>query len=86
MAARLGDARGDEALALKTLEGGLKRFPEAAALDRAKALLYRAELAVRLGDLELARASLAAVAALALAGDEQAMIADEVAHVTELTR
>ncbi len=43
VAARLGDAHGDEALALKTLESGLTRFGEAAAaVDRARALLYRA--------------------------------------------
>jgi hypothetical protein len=36
VAARLGDAHGDEALALKTLENGLVRFPETAAMGTRK--------------------------------------------------
>src|SRR5687768_14197094 len=44
VATRLGDAHGDEVKALRTLESGLKRFPEASVLHRAQALLYRAEL------------------------------------------
>lgn len=84
VAARLGDARGDEALALKTLDNGLARFANAPLIERARAYLYRAELAVRLHNAELARASLESARALELADDEQATIADEVAHVTEL--
>jgi len=49
-AARLGDAHGDDARALKTLETGIARFGNAPAIDRARALLYCAELAVRLDD------------------------------------
>jgi catechol 2,3-dioxygenase-like lactoylglutathione lyase family enzyme len=61
VAARLGDAHGDEALALKTLESGLARFADSAgAIELAKAYLYRAELAVRTKDHELALSSLAA--------------------------
>jgi hypothetical protein len=41
-------------------------------------------LAVRLNNPELARSSLMAAMALELTGDEKAMVADEVAHVTEL--
>ena len=71
VAARLGDAHGDEALALKTLESGLTRFgADAEALDLAKAYLYRAELAVRTGDPGLARSSLAAAESLDLTDDE----------------
>jgi catechol 2,3-dioxygenase-like lactoylglutathione lyase family enzyme len=84
VATRLGDAHGDEALALKTLENGLARFPDAATIERARAYLYRAELAVRLNNPELARSSLKAATALDLTSEEQAMVADEVAHVTEL--
>jgi catechol 2,3-dioxygenase-like lactoylglutathione lyase family enzyme len=84
VASRLGDARGDEALALKTLENGIKRYTEAPALERARAYLYRAELAVRLKNQELAQSSLAAATALALTEDAKATIADEVAYVTEL--
>jgi catechol 2,3-dioxygenase-like lactoylglutathione lyase family enzyme len=84
VAARLGDAHGDEALALKTLENGLKRFPDAPLLDQARALLYRAELAVRLQDQALAQASLAAVHALALSKAERRGIGEELAQTTEL--
>ena len=85
VAARLGDAHGEEALALKTLESGLTRFGEAAsAIERAQAYLYRAELAIRLFDDSLARSSLAAAEALELSGDERTALAPEFAHVTEL--
>ena len=86
VAARLGDAHGDEALALKTLENGLTRFADAAAIDRARAYLYRAELAVRVRDHELAQASLDAVQSLELTDDERTAIAEEFAHVVELVR
>ena len=85
VATRLGDAKGDEALALKTLENGLTRFENtAAAMDLAKAYLYRAELAVRTKDLELAKSSLMKAQSLELTEDEKAGLADEFAHVTEL--
>jgi len=84
VAARLGDAHGDEALALKTLENGIARFPEAAAKERARAYLYRAELAVRTGDHELARSSLTDAKSLELTENEKAALGQEFAHVTEL--
>jgi hypothetical protein len=84
VAARLGDAHGDETLALKTIENGLKRFPDAPLLDQARALLYRAELAVRLQDQTLAQASLAAVHALTLGEEERSSIGDELAQTAEL--
>jgi hypothetical protein len=83
VAARLGDSHGDDAAALKTLESGLSRYPESPALDRARALLFRAELAVRLDKRPLARSSLAEAQALEL-GDERDLIAGELAHTTEL--
>ena len=84
VAARLGDAHGDEALALKTLENGLARFPNASAMELARAHLYRAELAVRTRNHELARSSLAKAKSLELTNDEKAALADEFAHATEL--
>lgn len=87
VAARLGDAHGDEALALKTLESGISRFGQAAkAIDLAQAYLYRAELAVRTKDLESARSSLAAAESLDLTDVERADLADEFAHATELVK
>ena len=84
VAARLGDAHGDEGKALKTLETGLTRFANAPRLDYARALLYRAELAVRLNDQSLAQSSLASVLALDLDAAERAMIAEELAQTSEL--
>jgi transcriptional regulator with XRE-family HTH domain len=84
VAARLGDSRGDEAQALATLETGLKRYPDARPLERARALLYRAELALRTGDGGLARASLDAALALEMSDDERALLSDESAYVAEL--
>ena len=84
VAARLGDARGDEALALKTLESGLTRFADARAIELARAYLYRAELAVRTNNHELAQLSLTAAKSLELTDDERAALTDEFAHVTEL--
>lgn len=82
VAARLGDAHGDERLALKTLESGLARLGgTATAADLVKAHLYRAELALRLGNDELARSSLAAAESLQLTDDEQKALAEELEHV-----
>jgi catechol 2,3-dioxygenase-like lactoylglutathione lyase family enzyme len=86
VASRLGDAHGDEALALKTLENGLNRFGDAAAVDLAKAYLYRAELAVRLNNHPLAESSLAAAQALELTEEETAALTDEFAHISELVK
>jgi len=84
VAARLGDAHGDEALALKTLENGLARFLQAPAIERARAYLYRAELAVRLRNAEVAQSSLALAKSIALTAVERDMIADELDHVAAL--
>ena len=86
VAARLGDAHGDVALALKTLENGLARFPEAPAMERARAYLYRAELAVRTTNSELAQTSLALAKSVELTEMEQATLADEFGHVATLLR
>lgn len=84
VAARLGDAHGDDAKALKTLETGLKRYADAPTLDQARALLYRAELAMRLHDPGLAQSALDAVQSLALSAEEQRILADEFAQTSEL--
>jgi catechol 2,3-dioxygenase-like lactoylglutathione lyase family enzyme len=85
-AARQGDARGADDEALRLLDAGLARFGDAPPADRARALLYRAELGVRLGDGPLAEASLAdartVVAGLPEAG--RAALAPDLAHAEEL--
>jgi hypothetical protein len=84
VAARLADAHGDDAIALQKLEAGLHRHPEASPLDRARAILFRAELGVRLGQPALARSSLAEALEMKLTEDQRALVANELAHVREL--
>jgi catechol 2,3-dioxygenase-like lactoylglutathione lyase family enzyme len=83
-AARQGDSRGDDAAGLKMLENGLARFPDAPTVDRVRALLYRAELAVRLDDRSTATASLSEAQSLDLTDDERAAVEGDFAHATEL--
>jgi len=55
----LGDSKGDNAQAAKILDGALhKQWDQAPSPDRADALVYRAELAVRLGDRKTAQETL----------------------------
>jgi catechol 2,3-dioxygenase-like lactoylglutathione lyase family enzyme len=87
VATRLGDAHGDEPLALKTLESGLTRFgPSASPADLAFAYLYRAELAVRTKDLALARSSLETAQSVELSPDERNTLAEGIAGAVEVVR
>lgn len=61
----LGDSRGDAQQAHKILAGALGRAQDAAVGERASALAYLAELRVRLGDHDGARAAAAELTALA---------------------
>ena len=63
---------------------GLSRHLDASVLDRARALLFRAELAVRLGKRPLAQSSLSEVRCMTLDDDERAAIAEELDHASEL--
>jgi hypothetical protein len=85
-AARQGDAHGDHAFALKLLDNGLAKFTDAPLLDRARALLYRSELAVRLGDTATATSSLSQALSVDLSDEEKAAIASELAHATEIVQ
>ncbi|MCF4122542.1 hypothetical protein L1785_16310 [Antribacter sp. KLBMP9083] len=59
----LADSHGDETQARKILAGALDRAPDAPLAERAPALAYLAELAVRLEDAAAARAAQDALAA-----------------------
>jgi catechol 2,3-dioxygenase-like lactoylglutathione lyase family enzyme len=83
-AARQGDARGDDRAALDVLDTGLVRFADAPVADRVRALLYRAELAVRLDDRCLATASLAEARSIPLTDEEHLVVDADLAHATEL--
>jgi catechol 2,3-dioxygenase-like lactoylglutathione lyase family enzyme len=84
VAARLADSKGDDAQALATLERGIARHADAPAADRARALLYLAELAVRVGDDRLARSSLGAALAVELDAGEREALGPDVTHVEAL--
>lgn len=84
VAARQGDARGDDAQALVALDAGLTRHPEAPADDRVRALAYRAELLVRLGRVDDARSTLAEADALPLDAAQADAVAPDLAHAREV--
>ena len=81
VAARLGDALGDEAAALKTIDNGLRRYPDAPAGDIVRAYLYRAELAARTEEAALAQAALAAARAVVLDAATRAELSAELEQV-----
>ncbi len=83
VAARQGDARGDEAQALVVLDAALQREAGAPAAEKAPLLLYRAELLARLGRVAEAAEALAGATA-GLTVDEAASIADDVEHAREV--
>jgi catechol 2,3-dioxygenase-like lactoylglutathione lyase family enzyme len=83
-AARHGDARGHHPDALEILDAGLARFPDAPPVERVRALLYRAELGVRMGDPQIAKGSLADADAIELDDDQHAEVADDIAHAYEV--
>ena len=84
VAARLADAHGDLELAFRTLDTALAKDEAAAAIDVARARLYHAELAIRLGRPAEAVASLDVIEPLELHPDERASLTGEIAHVTDL--
>lgn len=84
VAARQGDARGDHAQALAVLDRALARHPDAAPVDRVRALLYRAELLVRAGDRAAARDAGREAAAVPLTDAERRELADDLAHGREV--
>ncbi|WP_254507513.1 bleomycin resistance protein [Anatilimnocola floriformis] len=84
VAARLADAAGDEKKAIRTLESGLKKYPAAEPMEIARALLYHAELAVRLNRKKVAEESLERVVGLKLSKSERKCLAEEIKHVETL--
>lgn len=83
-AIRLGDAHGDPDKAVRTLETGLQRYSDAPPVERAQALLYAAELAIRTGDTARARSWLEEAEQLPLTREQRESLAEELAHVADL--
>jgi hypothetical protein len=86
VAARLGDARGDDEQALKTLEQGMARHADAIDLDRVRAQLYRVELLWRLERRDDAHTALQEAKTIPLDEHDQAQIQHEMNHADELVR
>ena len=84
VAARLADSHGDDAAALAVLERGLSREPNAPAIDRTRALVYRAELEVRLNRLDDARTTLDSIRTLELDASARSDLAADIEHVDHL--
>lgn len=74
----LGDSHGEPGQAAATLDRALARSSDAPAGDRFAALVYRAELALALGDRDGARARLVEANALTLADDDRAGLTSSV--------
>jgi catechol 2,3-dioxygenase-like lactoylglutathione lyase family enzyme len=83
-AARIGDAKGDDREAVRLLRNGLDRFTEAPPIERARALLYLAELQVRVGDQSAAHASLSEASSIELPDDDRVSTSDDLAHTREV--
>jgi hypothetical protein len=83
-AARLGDAKGDHEVARGILDKGLARFADEHGAVRVRALLYKAELAVRMHDGAGAVASLADAEAIVLTHAEREALAPDLEHVRSI--
>ncbi len=83
-AARLGDAKGDDVEAIRLLVNGLERFSDAPGIERARALLYLAELYTRLGEAPAAIESLTAASSIELSDEDSESIKAEVEHAREI--
>lgn len=81
----LGDSKGDHRQAARILDGALAREGDpATVVDRVEVLVYRAELAIRLGDGERADTLLAEVRVTALNDGERERLSDTLANAREL--
>ena len=76
-------ARSRDARALAVLDRGLAQHPEASTVDRARALLYRAELLTRLARGDEAATALRA-AQTGLTGEDAEALRDDLAHARQV--
>ena len=83
-AARQGDAHGDDAAAIAVLDAGLLRYPDAVRVDRIRALVYRAELDLRVGNTQRAIDTLGEVLAIPLSDSETSALEADLDEAREL--
>jgi len=84
-AARLRDFKNDDAAAARVLDVALRKPGPSIPLERARALVARAEIAIALGDPERARSARVEIEDLPLA-DERARIRTELAELDALEK
>ncbi|MFE5878710.1 hypothetical protein ACFQ6H_25900 [Rhodococcus sp. NPDC056506] len=80
----LREFKNDDRTAARVLDVGLRRFPGADAVDLVKALTTRAEIAIALGEIEIARKIRDAVDAVTLGPGDAESLADELDSVRRL--
>ncbi len=85
-AARLRDFKNDDAMAANVLDKALASREPAAPTERARALAARAEIAVAMGEMELARTLGAELQTLSLSDEERERLRDELETADRLTR
>jgi len=73
----LADSDGDHEMAARTIDSAMADDPDAPAVVRVRALILRADLAVRAGDERAARALLKSIEGVELTDADRAKIADE---------
>jgi hypothetical protein len=83
-AARQADSHGDDATGIRLLENGLARHVDATPAQRLPALVYLAELKLRVGEREAAVKLLTEVDALELSTSDREALAADLATAAEL--
>ena len=85
-AARLRDFKTDDAMAAKVLDAALAKYPSAVPAERARALAARAEIAVAMGEVELARALRIELRQIQLSDSEREELREELDAADKLER
>jgi catechol 2,3-dioxygenase-like lactoylglutathione lyase family enzyme len=81
----LGDSKGDHETAARVVDSALDADPDAAAVVRVRALILRADLAIRAGDEARARACLESIGAIELSDEERGSIEDDLRRARDLS-
>jgi catechol 2,3-dioxygenase-like lactoylglutathione lyase family enzyme len=83
-AVTLADSKGDDPAAAKVLDSAMADDPPVAGPIAVRALVLRADLAYRMGDLDSARRGIAEARSVPVADTDRAAIADELRRAREL--